>query len=155
MQTELPSSLFPGLMLTVGDDNYFESLTPIGYKEPVSLYLSEETASDRRSLKRAGAFIDRLAHWDSYCRARLSEGAPAVLDFFSFYAEEYPGYFAADDIERLSLAEKVGLLRLQTIAVHDSGDAQTFAIDFTFDGEEVLCVLFDADFAFDRIVWES
>lgn len=99
--------------------------------------------------------VDRLAHWDSYCRARLSEGAPAVLDFFSFYAEEYPGYFAADDIERLSLAEKVGMLRLQTIAVHDSGDAQTFAIDFTFDGEEVLCVLFDADFAFDRIVWES
>lgn len=157
----LPSRLFPNCELPENDDVGFYDIIPEGFNHEIYLYLSKETVADDEAVKKSAEFFDKVLHWDTFCREIFlsfdedSEEHRTVKEYFAFYKEEIPEVFNTEDISALSLADMVNHLKLQSMASHESGDAQNFVVDFTLGYDQILCVKFNNEGNYLSISWES
>lgn len=152
----LPCRLFPKCMYESGEDAFFENCVPLGFRQPISLYLSTETTVSPLSVNRAAAFFDQVSHWDTYCRKiflsfkKGSEEAALVEEYCGFFRKEFE-----KDLGRLTTEELVKRFRFKGMASHERGTDQRFVVDFTLGFHQVLCVQFDCNQKYIGISWDS
>lgn len=157
----LPSKLFPNCSFSTDGAAGFYDIIPGGFDHVVSLYLASETVKDDEAIEKAAAFFDRIDEWDNFCRNAFitaeqgSEDSKMIAEYFSFYSDEVPEVFGADDVAALSLADMVKSLRLCHMGTHGSGASQRYNVDFTLGYDQLLSVYFDSGGNFDHMAWES
>lgn len=151
----LPCRLFPKCMFESGEDAIFENCVPLGFHQPISLYLSTATTTSPLSVKRAAAFFDRVSHWDTYCRKILlsykknSRESTLVEEYCEFFRKEFE-----KDLGRLTKEELVKRLRFKGMASHKKGSDQRLVVEFTLGFHQVLCVQFDCNENYIGISWD-
>ncbi len=143
------SKLFGELEIPRDEDFGFYDTVP-------NLYIGLGTVENDEAMNRAIEFFDKAKEIEVECRKIFLANEDSLIEeYFEYFKDEAPEVFNCKNVDSLTLSEMINMLKFTTIASHENGDDQSFNVDFTLGYDQILCVVFDSNYQFDYISWES